>query len=1147
MPTATPNMREIGWSGLRHSGGVIQEEWIAALDSVRGIRTYAEMLADPIVNATLLGVTNEMTRSEWSIKPNDEAGGDKEHEFVESVFNDMSTSFEDVFLEVLTCLPYGWSYFEVVYKYRSGPNVERPGEGSLYSDGYKGWRKITIRGQDTLSRWELDPNSGVQGMWQRQEDSNDLLIPIDRSLLFRPSSHKNNPQGRSILRSAYIPWFCRKRLREIDLIGADRDVVGIPVIWLPPEWLTEDSSDEQKAAVDGFRRIAANLRVDEQSYVIMPLEYDENGNKVFDLSLLSSPGAKLENLEEKIQRYSREIAMSCLADVMLIGHEGVGSYSLSEQKYDAFTRGLMGWLRAIAEVFNRHAIPRLLAENGMDPAKAPELVFSPIENIDLQKLGSYITALSGAGFPLFPDEELQEWLARAGGMPYTPMDEREPIEKPTWELSPEQQAMQDAQVEAVRTGQNDRAPGAGGAPPSPSRQGAAPGARTPAAKLYEPDDWDGVDAEPPTEDEWDAAFAKFNPNHDRRGRFSSGPGSKGSLGPELQRHIAGGDGSRDHPFKTKDVDTAIALLEKGHHVRLRQPDEVATLVDKLAAIVEDAKRRGVDAPVYDLCKVSVKGTNLFCSQSKHVPRNMMPQLTGKPKPGSWADRHLPKNHKGEVDLGPIFENYMAERGIAVRPGKMQASHLRASQNQLNGAKVSGMVKANERGEIPPGSIYVTRDGYVIDGHHRWAMNVASGIKSGHDPLMDVKVVDEDILQVLAIANNFTTGHGIPKAGVAKKVDVLATLAAIASSSEEGRQSVPFDELAKFNPHHDALGRFSSGGVGPGGELAPIVAKPGTKAPGEPTAVTMEGLDERTRAQVGEVWERTTGVSPAQAEANLEGVFNEALGDPVAVGEGRRWYGRAHDDAAAMAERHGVSPDTAVGVIAALSPGAEWGANKRMADAVLATRKAHPDLDPERLAHVAKAEHHLAAPHGYDPLIKASRIASGEPPGNVLTGAKVRSFYNNIRDPRDPRHVTIDSHMMDAAYGGTRRGVAGVMIAPPKNAIEGYMAAHGYGKLPKGWKAQTPPGAPYTARNPVMTALTGSPSSKGRTIGTLPLHADALRRITARHNEATGDDLVPNQTQAIIWTHWIRQHRPTESRLASNEVVAATGEFYGSQP
>ena len=49
--------------------------------------------------------------------------------------------------------------------------------------------------------------------------------------------------------------------------------------------------------------------------------------------------------------------------------------------------------------------------------------------------------------------------------------------------------------------------------------------------------------------------------------------------------------------------------------------------------------------VYNLCKVTVPGTNLYCDDNKGIPREKMPQLKSVPEPGSKADK-LPKNDDG---------------------------------------------------------------------------------------------------------------------------------------------------------------------------------------------------------------------------------------------------------------------------------------------------------------------------------------------------------------------------------------------------------------------------------------------------------------------------------------------------------------------
>lgn len=227
-----------------------------------------------------------------------------------------------------------------------------------------------------------------------------------------------------------------------------------------------------------------------------------------------------------------------------------------------------------------------------------------------------------------------------------------------------------------------------------------------------------------------------------------------------------GDGTRENPFVTDDVAQAAAWLAEDKHVRLNSVEQVSTLLDKLHAEIQGIKAAGGEAPNINLCNVSVPGTNLFCAENVGKPRIQMPQLSGKPIPGSPADA-LPKDPKGGVDLGPLFIEHLKSRGIRVTEKSYPASHLRASQNELLGNKVLGMMKSVEEGRMGPARIFTSRDQYVVDGHHRWAANVGADLADGElgGLTQDVNEVDADILDVLAMANAFAVQMGIPQAAM----------------------------------------------------------------------------------------------------------------------------------------------------------------------------------------------------------------------------------------------------------------------------------------------------------------------------------------------------------------------------------------------
>lgn len=236
--------------------------------------------------------------------------------------------------------------------------------------------------------------------------------------------------------------------------------------------------------------------------------------------------------------------------------------------------------------------------------------------------------------------------------------------------------------------------------------------------------------------------------------------------PEALKHPP----ERPAPIKVGgDVKRAAQLLSEGHHVELDQPRSVSTLLDHLTEMVKEAERKGDAAPQFDLCKVSVPGTNLFCAETKGIKRIEMPQLKGVVTPGSPADR-LPKDANGETDLGPVFRNYLADRGVKISDTSIPSSNLRASQNELNGAKVAGMTQAMREGKFKNDQpIFVSNDDYIVDGHHRWAAQVATDTADNKLGDVDTPVaqVDMSITELLDEAKRFAEEMGVPSQGITR--------------------------------------------------------------------------------------------------------------------------------------------------------------------------------------------------------------------------------------------------------------------------------------------------------------------------------------------------------------------------------------------
>jgi hypothetical protein len=502
---ASFNMTELGTTGLKRSSGVVIDEPIVALRGSRGRKIYTDMATDSVISAFIFAVEKVIGGLEWRVDPGEvpeselaeadetkpgkpskaeepdeepDARDDLDYdstrppkrepkpappptpeeeaaEFIEQCLFDMSDSWESTIAEILSCLTYGWSYHEILYKRRVGPDETDPTKKSAHTDKRIGWRKFAPRAQETIWQWEFDDDGGIQAMIQVDQYAGRGVVnlPIQKSLLFRTTSRRGNPEGVSMLRGAYRPWYFRKRIEEIEAIGIERDLAGLPVAWVDPAFLADNATPAQKQVIGVVTDIVQNIKRNEQEGVVYPLAYDERGNKMFDLTLLSSGGSRQFDTDAIVGRYDNRIAMSVLADWLLLGHEGVGSFALGTSKMSMWTMSVDAIAKTIAGVINDHAIPRLLHLNAIKVDRAPKLAYGDVNAVDLTALADFVSKFAGSGI-LTPDDALEAHLRDAAGLP--------PAENPVAHVEAADQAQAQAaqaQQDALALAQVAHGPG----------------------------------------------------------------------------------------------------------------------------------------------------------------------------------------------------------------------------------------------------------------------------------------------------------------------------------------------------------------------------------------------------------------------------------------------------------------------------------------------------------------------------------------------------------------------------------------------------------------------------------------------------------------------------------------------------------------
>jgi len=424
----------LGTTGLRQSGGFVDEEFLRTLRGRKAAQTYIEMRDNsPIIGAMLYAIESLLSQVEWRIEPaNGTSEAEAEADFVRGCMNDMSMTFDDFVSEVVSFIPFGWSYFETLYKIRRGPDAKDPRMRSAHSDGKVGWSGLELRAQETLDRWVFGDHGEILGMIQLDmyASKGPVLIPIDKALLFRTKSHKNNPEGKSLLRPAVIAYHYIKRIQEYEAIGIERDLAGLPVFEVPLELLDPDAPESLKALRRQFEAMIQQIRVDERMGAIVPSEKTRDGmDSGYKFKLLSSGSRKQIDADKVIKRYESRMAMTLLAQFILLGQNaGQGSsFALAASSTELFSVALGSLMEQITAVFNKFAIRKLQELNNKPIELDPKLVHGDLETPALGELSAYVAALSSAGL-ITGTPAVKNKLLEVASLPVPTEEERAEIE-----------------------------------------------------------------------------------------------------------------------------------------------------------------------------------------------------------------------------------------------------------------------------------------------------------------------------------------------------------------------------------------------------------------------------------------------------------------------------------------------------------------------------------------------------------------------------------------------------------------------------------------------------------------------------------------------------------------------------------------------
>ena len=413
-------------NGLATIAGQVVEECNNDLRWPQCIDTYKAMMKDSTIASTINLMAMDIAKVKWSVKVPE--GYEKElrekAKFVESCMGDMTHSWTEFIRQASSFNQYGFAPVEKVYRKRLREN------GSKYDDGLYGLKELPLIAQDTVEGWTwTSAGKELKGLYQERikpsnfksmtyssHNTDPKFIPRRKFMLFRSGHSKDNPVGVSPLNSVYIAWRYKTEYEKSEGIGVGSEVRGLKVIYIPPNYLSESASPEEKETAEYFKRTLASIHRGEQSGVLLPQAFDEDGNKLFEFEVKSVMGNNTHDINEIILRLKKDIVVGLLAPMLTIGQDGSGSFALAEVLQNITTTVVESRLVEIQDQLNHDLIPQLFEINGWDTRVTPYFEFSRTDQVTVDDLGKYIQRVAAAGM-LSNTAETANWVAEQAGMP----------------------------------------------------------------------------------------------------------------------------------------------------------------------------------------------------------------------------------------------------------------------------------------------------------------------------------------------------------------------------------------------------------------------------------------------------------------------------------------------------------------------------------------------------------------------------------------------------------------------------------------------------------------------------------------------------------------------------------------------------------
>lgn len=149
-------------------------------------------------------------------------------------------------------------------------------------------------------------------------------------------------------------------------------------------------------------------------------------------------------------------------------------------------------------------------------------------------------------------------------------------------------------------------------------------------------------------------------------------------------------------------------------------DEVSSLRQRKLAmkLASFPKKKDADDVIQGTSKLIRAKEKLKKSQNDKLKSRIEERVT-LPKAGKKLGLKRTEMPQITHKMHKEFFAFLKDKGVSTTQKRIDPNELKPSQTQFSKQKIEGMMKSIEDGSYKPKPIIVSKDNYVIDGHHNW--------------------------------------------------------------------------------------------------------------------------------------------------------------------------------------------------------------------------------------------------------------------------------------------------------------------------------------------------------------------------------------------------------------------------------------------